>query len=183
MAIGRLKQNTHVIYLGDGIVTAADGDSVAFSKRLKDRISQSGKVKDSTFHSVALGSSYEAVTLNALASVGGGSVRRIEGAQGPQKVALTLLKEISQPGLTDLQLEFKGFRTARVYPDELPNLAAGTQQIVIGRYLPPEDDSKQLNGEVIVSAKQNGKPVQFSTKVEFAGDDEGNSFLPRLSFS
>ena len=38
--------------------------------------------------------------------------------------------------MRDLKVEFRGLRTARVYPEELPNLPAGSQQILLGRYLP-----------------------------------------------
>ena len=47
-----------------------------------------------------------------------------------------LLNEIAQPGLRDLKVEFRGVKVAAVYPERLPNVAAGTQQILVGRYLP-----------------------------------------------
>ena len=43
---------------------------------------------------------------------------------------------MTQPALRDLKVEFRGLRTARVYPEQLPNLPLGTQQIILGRYLP-----------------------------------------------
>ena len=45
----------------------------------------------------------------------------------PAAVALELLGEIAQPALRDLKVEFRGLRTAGVYPEEMPNLPAGTQ--------------------------------------------------------
>ena len=74
------------------------------------------KSKNATFHSVSIGSSFESGVLQALASVGGGSVRQIDGEQTAQRTALELLNEMMQPGLTDLQIEFRGIEVAAVYP-------------------------------------------------------------------
>jgi predicted Zn-dependent protease len=171
-----LKQSgprTHVIYVGDGIVTAGDADPVAFTKRLR-RMYQGQR---GIFHAVTLGNSYESGVMKAIASLGGGSVRKITGEQGPQAVALELLGEIARPGLRDLKVEFKGLKVARVYPEELPNVPAGAQQIILGRYLP---EGRDQTGEVIVTGTHGGKPVRFSTKVSLRDAEKGNSFIPRL---
>jgi len=190
---GALKQcgpKTHVIYVGDGIVTTGDGDPVAFTKRLRRMYSSLARrvsmgeatptrsaSEGATFHAVSLGSSYEPVVLKAIGSLGGGSMRKINGEQGPQAVALELLGEIAQPALRDVKVEFKGLKVARVYPELLPNVSSGTQQILLGRYLP---EGKDRAGEVTISGKQAGKPVRFSTRVSLKDAEQGNSFIPRL---
>jgi predicted Zn-dependent protease len=164
---------THVVYIGDGIVTTGDADPVAFAKRLH-RLYDG---KSGTFHAVTVGSSYEPAALKAIASLGGGSVRRVSGEQGPQTVALELLSEIAAPALRDLKVEFTGIRTARVYPEELPNVAAGTQQILLGRYLP---EGKDQTGEIVVTGMLGDKPVRFTSKISLKDAEAGNSFIPRL---
>jgi predicted Zn-dependent protease len=171
-----LKQGgpkTHVIYVGDGIVTTGDADPVAFTKRLR-RVYEG---KTATFHAVTLGSSYESGVLKALASLGGGSMRKITGEQGPQAIALELLGEIAQPALRDIKVEFKGIKVARLYPEALANVPAGSQQILLGRYLP---EGKDQSGEVIVTGIQGDKPVRFSTRALLKDAEQGNSFIPRL---
>jgi tetratricopeptide (TPR) repeat protein len=172
-ALRQCGPRTHVIYVGDGIVTTGDADPVAFTKRLR-RLYQG---RHGTFHAVTLGSSYEAGVMKAIASLGGGSVRKITGEQGPQAVALALLGEIARPSLRDVKVEFKSLKVARVYPEQLPSVPAGAQQVLLGRYLPEGRD--QL-GEVIVTGTQAGKPVRFSTKVSLKDAEQGNSFIPRL---
>jgi tetratricopeptide (TPR) repeat protein len=190
----RAGPRSHVVYIGDGIVTTGDANPVAFGQRLRrlygnedggsrieDRSSilhppssiQSGPA----FHAIATGSSFEPAVLRAIASLGGGSMRRIGGEQGPQAVALELLGEITQPTLRDVKVEFRGLATARVYPEHLPNVPAGSQQILFGRYLPMGRDQA---GEVVVSGAQGGKPVRLSTRVSLADADDGNSYIPRL---
>src|SRR5262249_43200053 len=75
---------THVIYVGDGIPVTSSADPVAFAKRL--RTMYQGKA--GTFHAIATGSSYEAGVLKTIASLGGGSWRKIGAENGPTTVAL-----------------------------------------------------------------------------------------------
>ncbi len=192
----------HVIYIGDGIVTAGDADAQAFVTRWKRKMNLHGSA---TFHAVSVGSSFESTVLKAIASVGGGSVRQVSGEQTPARVARELLNEIAQPGLRDLQVEFKGIQVAAVYPETLPNLAAGTQQIIVGRYLP---SGEQQTGQMIVTGLRNAEPVKYVSQIQLGsqqgvagfgaprnpgGDDSGaslrsspghpsheNSFIPRL---
>jgi len=90
---------------------------------------------------------------------------------------LELLGEITRPAIRDLKVEFKGLRPARVYPEELPNLAPGTQQILLGRYLP---EGKDQTGQVIVTGTLNDKLVKFTADVSLKEAEDGNSFIPRL---
>src|SRR4029077_19239198 len=122
-------------------------------------------------------SSYESGVLKAIASLGSGSMRKITSEQGPSAVARELLAEVAQPGLRDVKVEFKGFKVARVYPETLANVPSGSQQILLGRYLPEGQDQ---SGEVIVTGPQAGKPVRFSTRAELKDAEHGNSFIPRL---
>jgi predicted Zn-dependent protease len=188
-ALKQAGPKTQVVYIGDGIVTGHDlravsnesprtavetsprtavrgagatpldpSDPAAFAKRLR-RLAEG---KPGTCHAVAVSSSFEPGVMKAIAAVGGGSFRQVTGSRGPQAVALDLLAEITEPALRDLRVEFHGLRVARVYPEQLPNLPLGTQQIILGRYLP---DDRGQQGEVIVTGTQAGKPVRYSAKV------------------
>ena len=129
------------------------------------------------FHAVTVGNITESVVLKGIATIGGGSVRSISGEQTALVVAKELLNEIAQPGLRDLNVEFRGLKVAAVYPEVLPNVAAGTQQILVGRYLP---EGKDQMGEIIVTGKRGGESVRYAAKINFKDAEEGNSFIPRL---
>ena len=165
---------THVIYIGDGIVTARDADPLAFVNRIARTTKN---LSGGTFHAVSVGSSFESGVLKSIAAVGGGSVRQIDGEQTPVRVAHELLNEITRPGLRDLSVEFEGIQVAAVYPGELSNLAAGTQQMIIGRYLPTGEDQ---TGEIIITGTRNGEPVKYSSRITMQDAEHGNSFIPRL---
>jgi hypothetical protein len=170
----RAGKNSHVIYIGDGVVSARDADPQAFVARLETMYDSNTR---GTFHAVSVGSSFESVVLRSIARLGGGSVRSIDGEQTPQRVALELLNEIAQPGLRDITVDFRDVQVAAVYPDRLPNLAAGSQQILIGRYLPT---GKNQTGEIVVTGKRAGKTVKYAAKLDLVDAERGNSFVPRL---
>ena len=168
----------HVIYVGDGIASAGTTDSAAFVQKLKQLVGQADSTGPRrTFHSVTVGNSHEAIVMQGIAQAGRGSARAITGEQTPNVVALELLNEIAQPGLRDLNVEFRGLRVAAVYPSQLPNLAAGTQQVLVGRYLP---EGKDQTGEIIVTGLRGGEKVKYAAKVSLKDAEEGNSFIPRL---
>ncbi|MSR57905.1 MAG: hypothetical protein EXS05_09545 [Planctomycetaceae bacterium] len=181
-AFKRCGPRTHVIYIGDGVTTIGDGSPDDFVRRL-------GRLHAGVAgacHAIAVGSSFESVVLQGIAALGGGSVRRVSGEQGPPTIALELLREIAQPGLRDLKVEFHGLRTARVYPERLPGLPAGSQQILLGLYQPDvavkdvAAAGSDQAGEVVVTGTQGGRPVKFSAKVSLKNAEAGNSFIPRL---
>jgi tetratricopeptide (TPR) repeat protein len=174
-AFRQAEPGTHVIYLGDGIPTTGNADPVAFVQRLRRLYQEQGK--GCVGHSVALGSSFEPGVMQAVGALGGGSTRRITGEQGPAAVARELLGEIARPALRDVKVEFAGLRTARVYPEQLPNLPAGSQEIILGRYLP---EGKDQAGEVIVTGKLGDRPVRYTAPVVLKDAEAGNSFIPRL---
>lgn len=169
--IGKVGPGTQVVYVGDGVPTAGEADAVATADRLKRAATGTG----ATFHAVTTSASYEAVVLEALASVGGGSVRRAEGA--PAAAAKALLGEIARPGLRGAKVEIQGVPTAKVYPETLPNAPLGTQQVVLGRFLPGATAS---TATVVVTGTVAGQPVRFTSPLAVPAADEGNSFLPRL---
>lgn len=177
--IQKAPKDAHVIYIGDGIVSAGDTDASNFVKRINLLIGTDPQVDAPrrTFHAVGVGNTTELVSLRGIATSGGGSARMIAGEQTPSVVALELLNEIAQPGLRDLQVEFKGVQVAAVYPDRLPNLPAGMQQILTARYLPQGSDQ---SGEIIVTGKRGQETVRFAAKVDFKDAEDGNSFIPRL---
>lgn len=168
------EDGCHIVYVGDGIVTARDPDPQAFVTRLGLLF---GDEAPGTFHAVSVSSSFESVVLKAIAAVSRGSVRSISGERTPQEIALELLNEMAQPGLTDLNVQFRGLQVAAVYPEKLPNVAAGTQQILIGRYLPQGEDQ---SGQIVVTGTRGGEDVKYVARVSLKDAEKGNSFIPRL---
>ncbi len=179
-ALERAGEKTHIVYVGDGVVTGKDVDPSAFVNRLK----QLHQRHAAALHAVSVSSSFEPVVMRTIGTLGGGSSRQITGEQGPQAAALELLGELAGPTVRDLKVEFQGLTTARVYPSQLPNLAAGTQQILLGRYLPAAGVERQM-GQVVVTGRAGDKEIRLEGQVTLPGASEiaageEESFLPRL---
>ena len=171
-----LKQSgerTRVIFVGDGAHTAHDGDSQALARRLAALKVPAG----ASFHAVAPGTTFEMVVLETISSMGDGSLHMLKSTAEAQKVAWELLEQVLKPTLKDVSIRFSGFQVARAYPEKVHNIPDGGQQIVLGRYLPT---GKRQSGSVVVEGMLSGKKVSWKSRVTFADDQKGNSFIPRL---
>jgi hypothetical protein len=172
-ALEQAGADAHVIYIGDGVVTTGNADAVEFTKRLQ-RLYEGRQAK---MHAVAVNSRFESVVMKSIATVGDGSLHHITGEAGPATVARQLLAELTQSATRIVKVEFPGLMTARVYPEDFPRLPAGSQQILLGRYLPATDSAER---EVIVTAQRAGETFQMRKQVSLKDADQGNSFIPRL---
>lgn len=192
----KCDEETHVLYLGDGIVTVGDATPEPALAEI-DRIAKERSL--GTFHAMALGSTYEARMLKRLSQIGGGTYRLLNTDDDSARVVQEWLAQIATPGLTDIQLAFEGIRTAAVYPEELLRLPEGMQQIVVGRYQP---EPKETVGQAIVTGKLRGEPVKYVAQIRLpaatpdpeekpeadgakkeeanAEEEEDSSFIPRL---
>ncbi len=165
---------TQIIYLGDCVDTTREADPVDTARRLKSLYQANCK---GCIHAVATGSSFESGVMKALANVSNGSMRRLQGNTPARTGVMELLEELTSPGIREMKIAFTGVRVARVYPGELPNLPAGKQQIILGRYLP---DGKDQAGSVTVTGTYKGKAVSYQAPFRVKDAEEGNSFIPRL---
>jgi len=170
-ALDGAAPGTLVVYVGDAVPTSGAADPIAQAGRLRMR----AKDAQATVHAVATSSKYDAAVLQAMSTIGGGSVRTI--GSRPIADAAALLREVARPALRDLRVTVEGLRTAKVYPAELPNVPLGQQQVVLGRFLPT---AHAATGRVVVTGTLAGKPVRYAAPLAMPTSDGGNSFLPRL---
>ncbi len=119
-----------------------------------------------TFHAVTVGMSASRPCSRPSPRSAAARSGEISGEQTPQAVALELLGEIAQPGLRDLKVEFRGLKRPPSIPNGCRIVAAGTQQIILGRYLPDGEDPD--NGEIVVTGTRGGKPVRYRRQVRSA---------------
>jgi Ca-activated chloride channel family protein len=92
-----------------------------------------------------------------------------------------LFAKIKTPVLTNLEIDFGGILVDEIYPPVMPDLFAGTQLIITGRYRLPGigigTSEIQLSGFVNKQKRSYSFPVDFSAVDEPQGS---NSFIPRL---
>ncbi|MBC8103411.1 MAG: VWA domain-containing protein, partial [Cytophagales bacterium] len=83
----------------------------------------------------------------------------------------------SAPVLENLKLAVDGGNTGEIYPKpgELPDLFAGGQLVVVGRYT-----SGSAPAKITLTGEANGKPQVYSVATRFPAVDTDAAFLPRL---
>ncbi len=169
-ALSHANDDTHVVYLGDGVDTVQYFDPTALLNEVR-RTYRRGRV-----HSVAVGP-HEARVMNELATTSGGSVREITTPENAIAVVQGLLDELSRPTIENLQLDVRGVDVAAIHPKVLPNLPIGSQAVVVGRF----DATQESTGATVrVQGRLGATEWQAEFPLELRAEDGGNSFIPRL---
>jgi Tfp pilus assembly protein PilF len=165
------KPSTQVVYVGDGIPTLGDADPSAFAAGVAKFRAGRG-----TVHAVVPGNTSEPIVLRALSHLGGGTIRSIGGGTDPMQTATALLTEIATPAVHELKLTIDGLAAAAVYPEELPNLPAGREQVIVGRF----DPHGGLRGALKVTGVCGDQKITSEARVSLDDGSAGESFIPRL---
>ncbi len=163
-----LRPETQLVYVGDGVPTLGDADPAKCADSITKAFQGRG-----TVHAVVPGSAQEPIVLRAMTKLGDGSLREIGGGSDATQVAQQLISDATDWRATDLKIEFDGIPVAAVYPQTLPSLARGEQQIVVGRY----DARTGHRGSVRVTGRGLA-PLALPVVLDDLGDK--SSFIPRL---
>jgi Ca-activated chloride channel family protein len=107
------------------------------------------KLGESRIFSFGVGSSVNRYLLDSMAKVGRGTVAYLGLKDDGAKVMDDFFTRISHPALTDVKIDWNGFRPTDVYPKRLPDLFVGRPLVITGRY---EADGKRP-GVVELSGK------------------------------
>jgi Ca-activated chloride channel family protein len=86
-----------------------------------------------------------------------------------------LFDKISRPVLTDLRIEWGELKVRDVYPKDLPDLFAGTQMTIFGRYKDSGEKAITLYGKVGGEEKKFVYEAKFTDKA-----DEEHAFIQTL---
>jgi Ca-activated chloride channel family protein len=158
-----------VIFLTDGLPTVGEVEI----ERIIDNVGQAAPQNARIF---PFGVGYDVNT--ALLDTIAVNHRGVSGYVRPEdaideKVSAFYAK-VSTPLLADIEIDFGGIDVEDVYPYPLPDLFAGTQLVVVGRYADGGDTEITLQGEV------NGQAQTFrydDVRFERSGGEE---FIARL---
>jgi Ca-activated chloride channel homolog len=173
-ALGDRERPTYIIFLTDGLPTSGEVDSQRILDNLSDTIQ--GNVR---LFSFGVGYDVDTFLLDSLSeSHRGTSIYVLPGVR-LDEVLSEFYSKISTPILTDLDLDFGDIPIYDIYPSPLPDLFAGSQIIVVGRYRQPGQTTITLSGEV------NGEVLQFRYSEQIfpafsRGNTETLETIPRL---
>jgi Ca-activated chloride channel family protein len=119
----------YLIFLTDGLPTEGETDS----QRILNNFAASAPDNVRLF---AFGVGYDVDTflLDSLTQGHHGTSTYVQPGEQLDEILSAFYAKISTPVLTDLALDFDGLSTYDIYPSPLPDLFAGSQIVVVGRY-------------------------------------------------
>lgn len=164
----RLKM---IIFATDGLPTIGERDP--------DAILKSVAAKNS--HGVRLfvfgeGFDVNARLLDFLALQNRGDVDYILPDEDIEKKIAHFYDRVGSPVMTNVNVVFEGLETADVFPRKIPDLFAGEQVILYGRY------SGHGTKKIRITGNFGGEVKSFEYEVEFPeySEDDTSAFIPRL---
>lgn len=112
--------------------------------------------------------------LNKLAEEHHGTAQYVEPDESLETSLASFYQKIRTPVLSNVKIAYDGIQVKDIYPRNPKDIFAGTQVLLLGRY------KGAGNGTVKVTGTVNGVAKAYSFPVSFAGNQAGNTHLPRL---
>ncbi|MBC7232903.1 MAG: VWA domain-containing protein [Chloroflexi bacterium] len=158
-----------IIFLTDGLPTAGVTDL----ERILTDVNRVA-TKNIRLFSFGVGYDVNTILLDTLSQEHRGASAYVEPEQSIEEVITSFYTKISAPLLSDLRLYIRGVEVEDLYPDPLPDLFAGSQLLVVGRYREGGSAQVTLHGTV------NGEERSFSYPNLNFSRQGGQDFVPRL---
>jgi Ca-activated chloride channel homolog len=161
-----------VVFLTDGLPSVGEQNPERIAA-IAERAAGSTRV-----FAFGVGHDVNTYLLDRLGAAGRGGAQYVQPGESVETALSTLSTKIQYPVLTDIALRATGVTLREIYPTTLPDLFAGEDLVVFGRYRAPV--ARGLNGMVTINGLRSGRAERYSTRVSYATSDNGNDYIPRL---
>lgn len=157
-----------VIFMTDGLPT--NGET------RPDRIAAMAESERGRARVFAFGVGFDVNTylLDALSEAARGSTQYVRPGEDVEQAVSLLAAKVRHPVLTDLALDMGRINVDEIYPRELPDLFAGGELVLFGRY------SGTGTSDISVSGRRSGRAERYSTQARFDARNATNEYIPRL---
>jgi Ca-activated chloride channel family protein len=169
------ERPTYLIFLTDGLPTIGIQDSALILEEVRRKAPSNLRL-----FPFGIGYDVDTFLLDSLAQENHGRSSYIQPGEDLNRAISAFYERIETPLLTNLALDFGEIETYDVYPTPLPDLFAGSQILVVGRYKGGGKTEIRLSGEM------SGNPQTFTFQDQ-AFDREGTlnpsptqAVIPRL---
>src|SRR5207249_2090294 len=152
-----------VVFLTDGMATVGETNP--------ERIADQAERGRGPFRVFAFGIGYDVNTylLDRLTERARGVTAYIRPGGDIEQTVASLASKIASPVLTDLALRADGVELYDLQPQSLPDLFAGDELVVFGRYRGAGSGERF----VTVTGRRGGREERFSTGARFGGEQAG----------
>jgi Ca-activated chloride channel family protein len=158
-----------VIFLTDGLPTEGETDTTDILRNIED-----ASPRNLRLFAFGVGYDVDTFLLDSLAKGHHGTTTYVTPDQAIDESISGFYAKVNDPVLTDLELDFGDIVVYDVYPEPLPDLFAGTQIVVVGRYKSQGFETVTLNGLV------NDQKTSFAYPEQRFRGEGGPDYLPRL---
>lgn len=114
--------------------------------------------------------------LDRLSVAGRGATQYVEPGENVEQALSALAAKIQHPVMVELAIGESPVELTEIYPVTLPDLFAGEELVVFGRYRA----RREASGPVTVAGRRGERVERFSTTATFGEHTEANEFIPRL---
>jgi Ca-activated chloride channel family protein len=159
-----------IVFLTDGLPTAGVIDDAVITKL----VTQANEELESRLHVFGVGYDVNSHLLDTLANENGGSVTYVQPGDDLELAMVDFYDRVSQPVLTDIEVEFDGIAASDLFPQNIPDMFQGSSLMLTGRY-----SVSASTVTVRVRGKIADQTRQFEYHFEL-DKNEKNDFVPRL---
>jgi Ca-activated chloride channel family protein len=161
-----------VLFLTDGLPSVGEESperlaSIAERKAGRARVFAFGVGHDVNTH-----------LLDRLGDAGRGDTDYVEPGENVERVISLLAAKIRNPVLTDLELDGGRLEIDEVYPVRIPDVFAGEELVLFGRF--PGNGRDGGRGRLTVRGERAGRALAFVTDVTLPEESNANAYIPRL---
>lgn len=160
-----------VVFLTDGLPTVGEQDP--------ERIAVRAEQRRGSYRVFSFGIGYDVNTylLDRLTEQARGGTQYVTPGGDIEQAVGALSTKIASPVLTDVALSADGgVELFDLQPGTLPDLFAGDEMVVFGRYRAARREEQSL----IVRGRRNNAEERFATVAAFASEQTTNEYIPRL---
>ena len=158
-----------ILFLTDGLATEGIVDTPLLLTAVKEALPDNARV-----FAFGVGDDVDTFLLDSLAQVHRGTTTYVRPGQAIDEAVSDFYSKVSTPILADISLDFGDIVVEQLYPPELPDLFAGSQLVLAGRYREGGATTVTLKGDV------NGSEQSFVYEDQTFRSNGGDAFIPRL---
>jgi Ca-activated chloride channel family protein len=168
LASGETRR-TMIVFMTDGQPTIGETSP----EKILSHVSQLNRNRARLFV-FGVGDDVNTLLLDRLARDGAGTVEYVRPHEDLELKVSAFYNKIAHPVLTDLDLDLRGVEVLDLYPRRMPDLFAGSQLLLFGRYRKPGAASVRLAGRVA------GQSRSYTYDLTLPDQERDNAFIPRL---
>lgn len=162
-------RRTMIVFLTDGQPTVGETNPERILENARRRLKGTSRV-----FVFGVGDDVNTLLLDRLARDGAGTVEYVRPDEDLELKLSGFYTKIADPVLTDLEISLPGAEITDLYPRRLPDLFAGSQLIVFGRYRQAAPVRARLTGRLA------GQPRGYTYDLRLPDREREHGFIPRL---